>query len=971
MYHKKTILTGLFLLLFSLSSFSQRFNFRQYDIEDGLTQSQVTAIAQDSKRRLWITTVGGLSCFNGKQFDSFTKTNGLNNNFTLALTVSKNNDIWVGTARGISKYNGIKFNNYKETKAWVSKLATDRSGKVYGLSSSQLFSSNESNTTFLKVTNDPAEIVTALKADQTGKIWVAVYRHGIYTLENNTWKPYINNNAIKDFIIIDFLTDQSDKNKTWVLSTTGIYTVEKGMLSEQLAGKYTAIEQDKYGNIWAGSSKGAYGISKNRVIHFDAKNGFSDNMVNVIFRDAENNIWLGTDGGGLFRFNDSNYVTFDESQGLQSKIVMSLAKGPSVDEIWMGTYGGLFSFKDTKISEIRIPSGKEESRNINFLYNDRAKNIWIGTINGGLWRYNGKRIEQMANDNEAIAYNTILEDSRGRIWLSTNAGCFMLDKSSKELSWISKEFGSTLLETTDGQIIVGTQDGAYLINNNQKISPIKIKQLAGSSILCMKNLGDVILFGTADNGMVIWDSKAGKVSTISTREGLASDHIYSILVDDKGLIWVGTGKGVNTLSSKTFKVMRNNPEHSLLVECNQNAILQHKDKIWVGTTKGAIVYTNNTETVNTSKPYIFINSVTAFAQNKKQQNNQQNTYREHELGHIISLPYNKNNLNINFTGIFLTNPDAVLYQYRLIGLDSKFSETITNTSTNFTAIPPGKYTFEVKAITKNGTPSLNTASFTFEITPPYYQTAIFRFLIFALIVLLILLAVYVIFNLKERKRRLRLKIKLEEQFKVRKQTAEDFHDDLGNKLTRISVLSEVLSSMIDIGDVEKRNIIQKINDNVNELYRGTKDILWSLNPKNDKLSELLNHIREFGREMFNETPICFEDHIDLAGLDGKLSLDMSRNMLMIFKEAIHNSLKHARATKISFSAIVNKEMLEITVKDDGQGINSSDSMDGHGINNMKVRAKRINAKLTISSDHTGTIINLNVNFSTLMRPKNV
>lgn len=970
-HYKKIIFIGLSLLFNSLYSFSQRYNFRQYDIEDGLTQSQVTAITQDSKRRLWVTTLGGVSCFNGKQFCSYTKTNGLNNNFTLALSLNKNDEIWVGTAWGISKFNGQKFHNYKQTKEWIGKLVTSHEGIVYGLSSTKLFKTSETGTEFLNISSGSDDQVTALRADENGKIAVAVLRKGIFYLENEKWRPHPLNDQLKNLYITDFFRDRFHENKLWFLTNEGLFAAEDSKITQYISGKFKVIEQDSKSNIWIGSANGAYYLTDTALIHFNGKNGFSNNMVNAIFKDAENNIWLATDGTGLFRFIDRSYVIFDESQGLRSRIVMSLAKGPTAEEIWMGTYGGLFQYKNGQIKEISIPSGMESSRNINFLYNDRAKNIWIGTVYGGLWRYNGKRMEQMAKDQHAIAYNTILEDSRGQIWLSTNAGCFLLDQQRKELKWVSKQFGSTLLETSQGEMMVGTQDGAYLINAKHEVSPLKLPQLAGSSILCMAKSAGTILFGTSDNGVLVWNPKTGKTRTINTHDGLASDHIYSMLADDQGIIWVGTGKGINKINTSNFSVIKNNNEQPLLVECNQNAILQDQNKVWIGTTKGAVVYNSASYIPKSGKPYIYINSVTAFAQNKGNQQKQQTTFNAGDLGGIIRLPYQQNNIIVNFTGIFLTNPESLLYQYRLIGLDTKFSETVSNTSMNFTSVPPGRYTFQVKAITKNGTSSVNAASFTFEITPPYYQTGVFRLFIFVLIVLLILLAVYVIINLKERKRKLRLKIKLEEQFKVRKQTAEDFHDDLGNKLTRISVLSEVLSSMIDEKDTEKRNIISKINDNVNELYRGTKDILWSLNPKNDKLSELLEHIREFGKEMFNSTPVRFEDHIHLNHHDGKLSLDMSRNLLMIFKEAIHNALKHSRAGVVIFSAAVQGGVLEIGVKDDGKGLDAAASMDGHGINNMNVRAQRINAKLNINSDHSGTEIMLRVNLSTLMRAKNV
>ena len=234
-----------------------------------------------------------------------------------------------------------------------------------------------------------------------------------------------------------------------------------------------------------------------------------------------------------------------------------------------------------------------------------------------------------------------------------------------------------------------------------------------------------------------------------------------------------------------------------------------------------------------------------------------------------------------------------------------------------------------------------------------------------------MLTVYIILTLNERKRKLRLRIKLEEQFKIRKQTAEDFHDDLGNKLTRITVLSEVLSSMISKDEIEKRAILTKISKNVVELYIGTRDILWSLNPKNDTLGQLLDHIKDFGNEMFNETAISFNVDIDTAGRDTKLSLDLSRNILMIFKESIHNALKHANASKVTFSTRLNSGLLLITLEDDGAGFDTAYAKNGHGINNMYVRAKRIRADLNITSGKSGTAICLIVNFSTLKHFKNV
>ena len=963
-HYRKILCLLLILLVFCFKTNAQRYNFEQYDIEDGLSQSQVTSIIQDGRRQLWVTTLGGISSFNGRQFTSYSKTNGLNSNFTLSLALDKRKEVlFIGSARGISKFDGQKFYSYPSSDKWVSKLATDKNGITYALQRAQLIRVNDLNLKPVTVTSDSLETVSAIHADPTGKIWAAVYSKGLYYLEKNKWIKKQLAGAITNLVITDIFVDRFVKGQIWLLSTEGVHLIQNQTVKRvlpQIETRCISIEQDHRGNIWIGTNRGAYYVSPERMIHFNSTNGFTDNVVNKIYKDVENNIWLATDGSGIYKFND-NYVTFDETQGLSSNIVMTLAKGPEEGEIWMGGYSGIAVYKNKTVSRVAIPSMNESSNRINFLYTDRKKNIWIGTPGGGLWRYNGTKIEQMDKGYRSIAYNAVIQDSKDNIWLSTNLGCFQYDIHSRKLLRMTNQFSGGLLEMAPDSIILGSQDGAYLITDQKDVRKLNIKGINGSSILCMLKVRENIIFGTADYGIFIWNSRNGALRNLSSKTGLVSDHIYSLLQDSGGIIWVGTGRGIHKLNSSDFSIIKNTTENDLLVECNQNASIESNGRIWIGTTKGALVYPVNPTQASRAKPAIYISSV-------KSPNGM---LTGKDLFKQLALPYNSNSITINYTGIYLSNPASVTYSYRLIGMDSSYSQAGSNPSMTFTAIPPGKYTFQVKAITKNGLISDNMASFAFEILPPYYQTTLFRFLVVFLIISLIMITVYIILTLNERNRKLRLRIKLEEQFKIRKQTAEDFHDDLGNKLTRITVLSEVLSSMIGKDDTEKSAILAKISKNVDELYIGTRDILWSLNPKNDTLIQLLNHIKDFGNEMFNNTSISFEVDIDAGGNDTKLSLDMSRNILMIFKESIHNALKHSGANTVIFRARLNNGMLLVSLEDDGPGFDAEYAKNGHGVNNMYVRAKRIKADLSINSDSSGTAISLIVNFSKLKHSINV
>ncbi|WP_448633766.1 ligand-binding sensor domain-containing protein [Pedobacter panaciterrae] len=416
----------------------------------------------------------------------------------------------------------------------------------------------------------------------------------MYQLEKGKWTLWPLDEKIKTLIVTNILVDKLNKGKVWFLTPQGIYVAQNNNINKvynEITSKCNAIAQDGKGSIWIGTNKGAYYITPASVIHFNSQNGFTDNVVNEIFKDVENNIWLGTDGSGLFRFTNNSYVTFDETQGIESRIVMAIANGPTPGSIWLGSYGGLYEYKQNqKITNVKIPSQNPDSYRINFLYNDHKNNLWVGTPGGGLWKHNGKRLERMDTDNWHIAYNAMIEDSGGTIWLSTNHGCLTFDVNSRKFTRITQQFGGGLMELARDSIILGTQDGAWLVANKKMLTPLKIKGLSGSNILCMLKYKDYVLFGTADYGLVIWNIKTGATKSLNTKSGLASDHIYSLLEDKKGIIWVGTGRGIDRIDPKNFTIIPPQSEDELLVECNQNAILQHNNNVWIGTTKGVIVY---------------------------------------------------------------------------------------------------------------------------------------------------------------------------------------------------------------------------------------------------------------------------------------------------------------------------------------------------------------------------------------------
>src|SRR5690606_35410085 len=154
--------------------------------------------------------------------------------------------------------------------------------------------------------------------------------------------------------------------------------------------------------------------------------------------------------------------------------------------------------------------------------------------------------------------------------------------------------------------------------------------------------------------------------------------------------------------------------------------------------------------------------------------------------------------------------------------------------------------------------------------------------------------------------------------------------------------TNVLRTKVGTAAPEATRIIDQIQDNAGQLYSGTRDILWSLQPSNDTLYQVLQRIRDFGRDLFGDTEISFEmEGIEPAWKDYRLPMDVSRNLIMIFKEALNNALKYAMADKVHIQATSTAGNLILTLTDDGKGFDPAHITRGQGLVNMQTRAERL------------------------------
>jgi ligand-binding sensor domain-containing protein/signal transduction histidine kinase len=943
---------------------AQKYTFTHYNISDGLIQSQINSICQDADHNLWLATYGGVSRFDGKTFASYSRQDGLPNNFIYTIFCDRQGKMWFGTQNGLATISDKKISVYPTSDRYkvkyVTSIAQDSSGAMWYVMRNHLISMK----TGIEAIGRP---VICLATDPRGKIYASVYKKGIYCLNKDKWVNIIPYTDSAHFIT-KIIFDKADAHKMYLLNENSLLYYNGSSLQpyetdlvSKIPGKLVTVGQDANANLWLGTTNGAYLIKSKTLTHFTDGNGFTDKEITDIYRDRDDNLWLASQGDGLYKYEGDSFLTFDRSQGLpNNQEIMGITRDKD-DNILIGINGGgLVRYKNNKWTPVIMPSANPNLKRVVVLYTDKRKTVWIGTELGGLWKYNGKDFTQIAGSGR-YSINGIAEDDNGVLWAATPNGCFTVTNDKWKRLDGFPTFSFSVAVIGRDSVLIGTHDGIILGVNGKKVNAPQFNLLKTSAAYCILKYHGMLLVGTDDRGLFSIDMKTGQVKNYSVNDGLNSNAIYSLTTDENSIIFAGTGRGVNRIffnaAKKSFTISASTSPNSILYESNQNAGLYMDHKVWIGTSSGVVVYKTDFNASTRSSPNVIIQSVRVLDQNSGNGNTQGKA-----LANGSNLSHTQDHLTFSFIGVYLKDPQSVYYRYKLNGLDNAFSGPVKNSVVDYPSLPPGNYTFEVKAYTEEGLASKNTASFSFSIIPPFYQTDTFRVLAGVFLILTGILLELYRQRIKARRQRLIDVMRRDETLKIRQQTAEDFHDELGNKLTRITVLSDMLDTKMDPIKTDQKKLLEQIRQNASSLYKGTKDILWALDPHSNNLYEMLNHIKDFGNELFQDTNVSFKfNGIAESYHQVTLPIQYTRNILMIFKELLNNVLKHANATCVEITLTsFKKNEIQLTITDNGTGFKTDETYNGQGITNITTRTSRINGNVEIFSGMgSGTAVVLN------------
>jgi ligand-binding sensor domain-containing protein len=837
---KVLIILLSFLIINSFSASAQYYNFQNYTVEDGLPQSQVFALFQDERSNLWLGTYGGgLARYNGKEFEVFRRNDGLISDVVLEIIDDKNGDLIIKTNLGISVFDGKKFKNYPFTGGDLissERMCMDKNGHIW------LRVRRENNhadvykfdgNTFHDMSNAFKELEDltwqhTMAADSEENILISAGDHLYVISDDQIALHKINslpeiqdkqvafvNNLIDGKLFIVTIKKTQD-------SAIYLYSESEGLIKyeipKEMGDSFNFFYEDRRGNIWLNSpaNKTLYRWDRlsgnNQIDHFKEDSGLPIDGIRCVLEDKEGNIWVGTDGGGLFKYGGAKFISFLSNQGLEDYFVWSIQQD-SKGNYWFGTaLNGIFKYDGKDLKGFQ----HLEKRSLGIVREILEYNgsYLIGSRHG-LWVFDEKSIKRANSDfgmPDFSGVNDILITEEG-VWIaSTHQGIYFFDgKNSTNYNTSSSGIGSNsiddILLDKSGVIWFATRGGLSRLKDGEIKNFINTEfGLFAIMQITQDRLGNIwaATYGGGVCMIQIDENDQMFVKKIDNESGLSSNNVYSILTDNEGNIWAGCQQGVDKLtldSTGNLLSIRNYDNYEGFTGFENNGKANFIDKegqLWFGTIKGAMVYNPKMDIINNNPPKTNITKLKLFY--KDVDWNSDDLIDRHRqltswtgLPDKLVLPYNKHQITVEFEGSSSTVPEKVQFQWKLDGMDSDWSPISNRTDAVYANLSPGNYTFMVLSGNSDDIWGEKPTAFSFTIRPPFWATWWFRSMILLFIITVILIISWLRNKFIREKRQELEQLVAYKTKKLEKQKNEILHknEELEKQYNDLDMLSKI------------------------------------------------------------------------------------------------------------------------------------------------------------------------------------
>jgi len=394
---------------------------------------------------------------------------------------------------------------------------------------------------------------------------------------------------------------QTSEGYLWLASEEGLvrfdgvkFTVfDKENTPQLQANDIRALLVDREDNLWIGTNGGGLTRYKDRVFTtFTVRDGLANDAILSLHEDPKGGLWIGTDGGGISFYANGHFENYRKKDGLPDAAVFAICTGPD-GSLWIGTHGGLARLRHGQFTTYATKDGLEKD-DIRAVYADKRGDLWVGTNGGGLARFSDGRFVTFTARDGLLSkqIRSITEDVAGSLWVSTGDGGILRFRNGKFAAYglklgLTSDEVWTSFEDKEGNLWIGTKGGGLVRLKSGPFTTYTTKEGLSSDVILpvFEDRDGALWVGTGSAGLN--RLKDGKVTIYSTREGLPSDSVYSVNQDGSGTLWVGTRKGLARLRDGRFQLIDGLPNE--VVQCTYT---DHKGDLWVGTRGGLSRYSN-------------------------------------------------------------------------------------------------------------------------------------------------------------------------------------------------------------------------------------------------------------------------------------------------------------------------------------------------------------------------------------------
>jgi ligand-binding sensor domain-containing protein len=740
----KKVVNILVFLLFVFQSSGQKYSFISYSTKEGLAQSQVNEIVQDSQEYLWIATLDGLSKFNGKIFVNFYKKDGLLSNRILSLSVNNKDEIWAVTSEGISIVKRDTIVAFEHNKLFVEKEIVEikhQENKLWIAITNEIYYfeiNANGNYQLIQTFETPINTVKVRDILLDGnKVYVATNK-GLYQIFNNKISLFSLPWEL-DIVSIGL----TSIGKLWIGTLeNGVYLYEKNYQlivnqsnSNLLNNFTTKLTVDKNGNAWVCTNSALSEINQlGKVENYISKNGF-DYIPELVFEDIEGNIWIGTNGKGLLKFANKQFKFLTRNESLPADLIISIAEDKD-GNIWLGSLGeGISCISPDKIVSYNARKTNFPNNYCWVIHQDLLGDMWFGTSEGLARFTNNKFItftkKEGLPDNKV---QSIYQETAEIIWIGTRQGvCYFKDNIFTEIDDYPYRNTRSIVSTEDGIYWFGTSDGLVRYNGFDS-QLIKDSLIEGVTIYSITTIGNKLWLAT-EKGLIYYDGVA--FSQLYYSNDRDASTINFLTIDSEKKLWIGSNKGIFELDIESFlenKLTVNsfNTNNGLVgMETNLNSIFQDsKNNIWMGTNEGINVFKKTLEPkLEPYQPSVHFSNVRLFFEDK-------NYLTSLKMEDNFEFKHKQNTITFYFHFNYFKDPSKVNYSYLLEGSDETWSPMDETSFSRYPNLPHGKYTFKVKS-TIDGEKWSDIEEISFEIKAPFWLTWWFRISVLIVLFLII------------------------------------------------------------------------------------------------------------------------------------------------------------------------------------------------------------------------------------------